>query len=238
MTGAHRPTKPIGPARVTAAAESSTASTMTVSRVRRTSRPSTVAVSSPRARMSRRRPEQHEHDGGADDHRRELGQRGQVALHQRAVPPGEQADGGLLNRSSSRVRHRPERQRGRRAGEDQPGGAGLPTGGHRQHQAGGGQPADEGEAAGGQRGQRDAERGDRDDRQVGARVDSEGVGGGERVAGDRLQRRPGEAERARRWRARRAAGAAGTRSGRGPPRRRCRSRAAAGRGRRRSRCPG
>ena len=55
MTGADSPTNPIGPARVTAAALRSTATSMVVIRVRRTSRPRTAAPSSPRARRSSRR---------------------------------------------------------------------------------------------------------------------------------------------------------------------------------------
>ncbi len=56
ITGAHSPTKPIGPAMVTAAADSSTASRVSQSRSRRTFTPSTVAVSSPSPRMSSRGP--------------------------------------------------------------------------------------------------------------------------------------------------------------------------------------
>ncbi len=53
--GAHRPTKPIGPASVTAAADSSAASTTTVTRVARTGTPTPRAASSPSASASTRR---------------------------------------------------------------------------------------------------------------------------------------------------------------------------------------
>ena len=51
-------------------------------------------------------PEQHQHHDGADDHRGQLGQRRQVALHQRAVAPGEQTDGGLLEQQQQQGGHR------------------------------------------------------------------------------------------------------------------------------------
>lgn len=53
--GAHRPTKPMGPASVTAVADSSEARTTTVMRVARTGTPRPRAASSPRASASTRR---------------------------------------------------------------------------------------------------------------------------------------------------------------------------------------
>ncbi len=53
--GAHRPTNPMGPARVTAAVESRAARTTVMTRVARTGTPRPRAASSPRARASTRR---------------------------------------------------------------------------------------------------------------------------------------------------------------------------------------
>ena len=56
-------------------------------------------------------------------------------------------------------------------------------------------PPRKADAGAGERGQRDAERGDGDDREVGARVDGEGVGRGEHVARHRLEGGARHAER-------------------------------------------
>ena len=137
---------------VTAAAASSTAARPTTSRVRRTSTPSTVAGSSPRREDVQPAGGEQQADHAERDDRGEPGDRVQVALHQGAVAPREQADGVLLEQQQEHGGQRAERERDRGAGQDQPGRPGPAAGRERQHQTGGGEAADERERAGGQHG--------------------------------------------------------------------------------------
>ena len=191
MTGAHSPTNPIGPARVTAAAVSTTASTMPMKRVERTGTPSTEAVSSPRAIRSSRR----DNSRPATVATTTTG-----AAYRNAVRPSWLSDPlpqanrlvvFWLNRMS-RVAVADCRASATAEPASSTRVVDVPAPDRPEHQHSGGQSADERDTAGGPERDGQPERGHRHDRQVRPGGHREGVRGGQRVAGQRLQQRTGD----------------------------------------------
>ncbi len=146
-------------------------------------------VPEPRHQRGRRE----HHDG------RELGERGQVGLHERTVAPGEQPDGGLLKSSRSSVVSEPSAiavAEPARISRVRHAAAWTAAGRQQHHQPGGGEPA------AGSASPPAATPAARVPNAAAATIarcapalTREGVRRGERIAGQRLQGGAGEAER-------------------------------------------
>ncbi len=140
-------------------------------------------------------PDGHAGGHGHQDDGPHLLHRVQVCLNKRPGAPREQPGGLLLEQKDQQRGERVQRQRGGGPGQDQPGRAGCPAGGEREHQAGRQQSADGRQRACGERRQGQTDDGGQHDGEMRSRVDAQRVRGGQRVACERLQERTGHAER-------------------------------------------
>ena len=184
---AARPTKPIGPATVTAAAVRRTASSVPITRVDGPGRP---------ARRRCRRPARAGRAGGRAAGRPRW-------PRPRPAPPARKASNPswlseplphayrprrlLVEEDQQRRRGRLEGERQGRARQDQPGGGGAGASGQPDHRQGGDQAAGEGHRSRRPQRHRQPEGGDSRDGEVGAARHRQRVGGCQGVAGQRLE---------------------------------------------------
>ena len=216
MTGAHRPTKPTGPA------SGHRGGATAARRAAMTDQPGPAHVHAEHgggvvAEGEDVEPAAEQHAGRRRRARRPApaGSTGvEVALHQRAVAPGEQPDRRLLEQQHEQ---RGQRAAARARSRSRPGSAGsartAPPAESAITRPAAASPPTKASPPAGSTGRRQPERGRGHHGEVGAGVDGERVGRRERVAGQRLQRGAGDAERDADRRRRPAGGAAGRRPG-------------------------